>query len=43
MEKEKFHIGLTYLRIEGIFDSTDMYGNQIKRPDFWEDEGEVIV
>ncbi len=37
MEKEKFHIGPTYLGIEGIFDSTDMYGNQIKRPDSWED------
>lgn len=43
MEKEKFYIGLTYLGIEGIFDSTDMYGNQIKRPDSWEDEGEVVV
>jgi hypothetical protein len=43
MEKEKFHIGPTYLGIEGIFDSTDMYGNKIKRPDSWEDEGEVVV
>ncbi|WP_392530295.1 hypothetical protein [Nostoc sp. C117] len=43
MEKEKFHIGPTYLRIERIFDSTDIYGNQIKRPDSWEDEGEVLV
>ncbi|MBE9002151.1 hypothetical protein IQ274_29100 [Nostoc sp. LEGE 12447] len=43
MEKEKFHIGPTYLGIEGIFDSTDIYGNQIKRPDSWEDEGKVVV
>jgi hypothetical protein len=43
MEKEKFHIVPIYLRIEGIFDSTDMYGNQIKRPDSWEDEVEVVV
>ncbi|MFN6517577.1 MAG: hypothetical protein RMY29_024265 [Nostoc sp. CreGUA01] len=43
MEQEELCIGTTYLRIEAIFDSTDMYGNQINLPDYWEDGGEVVV
>ncbi|MEH2457062.1 hypothetical protein [Nostoc sp.] len=43
MEKKELSIGPTYLRIEAIFDSMDMYGNQINRPDSWEDKGEVVV
>ena len=33
----------TYLQIEPIFDSLDSYGHEIKRPDIWEDDNELIV
>lgn len=33
----------TYLRVEPVFDRLDSNGNEIKRPDFWKENGELIV
>jgi len=43
MEQEVFSIGSTYLRIESVFDSLTAYGKEIGTPEFWEDDGQVIV
>lgn len=43
MQKGQFSIGPAYLSIEAVFDSPDSYDKEIKTPEFWEDDGEVII
>lgn len=43
MEQSEFSIGPAYLSVEAVFESPDLYDNEIEAPDFWEDDGEVII